>query len=293
MGLISKQSAHNNPQRDEKPVLEIDSETFGKMLHRNAKRWQSDMKKVRCRVTSVCPLRAVIFDCDGVLVDTEPLHYKALQQVLTPLGMGHTYAHYLERYIGFDDRDAFLEAFREGGYPLDEPTLTRLIRAKEELLQDIIAQGITSFPGVVRLVRDLAGRGIPLAVASGALRREVEGFVEALGLADLFPVIVAADDVKKSKPDPETYLKVLEQLCQLGRLNNRRPGRCVAIEDTPAGIQAAKGAGLYVVGVTNSFPAEQLEAADQVVASLEQVTADSLQGWFHGNHPCKGFDPVA
>lgn len=251
------------------------------------------MKKVRCRVTSVCPLRAVIFDCDGVLVDTEPLHYKALQQVLTPLGMGHTYAHYLERYIGFDDRDAFLEAFREGGYPLDEPTLTRLIRAKEELLQDIIAQGITSFPGVVRLVRDLAGRGIPLAVASGALRREVEGFVEALGLADLFPVIVAADDVKKSKPDPETYLKVLEQLCRLGLLNNRRPGRCVAIEDTPAGIQAAKGAGLYVVGVTNSFPAEQIEAADQVVASLEQVTADSLQGWFHGNHPCKGFDPVA
>lgn len=227
-------------------------------------------------MTSRSPLNAVIFDCDGVLVDTEPLHYQAFQKVLTPLGLAHTYAHYLERYIGFDDRDAFLEAFREGGRSLDEKTLTQLIRAKEQVLQTIIAKGISSFPGVVTLVRELAAHGIPLAVASGALRREVDTFIGGLGLTGLFSVIVAADDVEKSKPDPETYLKVIERLSRLCLLKASGARRCVAIEDTPAGIQAAKGAGLYVVGVTNSFPADQLDAADQVVESLEAVTGGTL-----------------
>ncbi len=222
------------------------------------------------------PLKAVIFDCDGVLVDTEPLHYQAFQTVLTPLDLGFSYAHYLERYIGFDDRDAFLEAFREDGRLLDQKNLMRLIRAKEQVLQAIVAKGIASFPGAVPLVRALAADGIPLAVASGALRREVDGFMAGLGLSGLFSVIVAADDVRKSKPDPETYLKALERLSELHLLEVSEAGRCVAIEDTPAGIQAAKGAGLYVVGVTNSFPAVQLEAADQVVASLEAITPDTL-----------------
>jgi beta-phosphoglucomutase len=235
---------------------------------------------MRMNVTSAWPLKAVIFDCDGVLVDTEPLHYHAFQEVLTPLGLAHTFEHYLEHYIGFDDRDAFLEAFREGGRTLDEATLTQLIRTKEKALRVIIRDGISSFPGVVTLVRELAARSIPLAVASGALRHEVETFVGVLGLTGLFSVIVAADDVSKSKPDPETYLKVLERLCRLGVLEASQAPRCVAIEDTPAGIQAAKGAGMYVLGVTNSFPADKLESANHVVRSLEELDVDSLVRWF-------------
>ena len=216
-------------------------------------------------------LQAVIFDCDGVLVDTEPLHYKAFQEVLAPLGLGHSYDHYLQRYIGFDDRDAFLEAFREAGRPLDDAALARLIRAKEKVLQGIIRQGIASFPGVVTLVRALADHQVPLAVASGALRHEVDAFVEGLGLTGFFAAIIAANDVKRSKPDPETYLKALEQLQQEIGSPVLEPGSCVAIEDTPAGIQSAKGAGLYVVGVCNSFPSAQLSSANHVVASLEEL----------------------
>ena len=231
------------------------------------------------KLTSVWPLKAVIFDCDGVLVDTEPLHYRAFQEVLTPLGLAHTFEHYLDHYIGFDDRDAFLEAFREGDRAIDEATLTRLIHTKEQSLQIIIRHGIPSFPGVITLVRELAARRIPLAVASGALRHEVETFIEVLGLTGLFSVIVAADDVKKSKPDPETYLKVLERFCLLGVLEASQARSCVAIEDTPAGIQAAKGAGMCVLGVTNSFPADKLESANHVVRSLEEVDVDSLVRW--------------
>jgi beta-phosphoglucomutase len=221
-------------------------------------------------------LKAVVFDCDGVLVDTEPLHYQAFQAVLGPLGLGHSYDHYLQRYIGFDDRDAFLEAFREGGRELDDATLVQLIRTKGKLLQGIIAHGIPSFPGVVTLVRELATNNIPLAVASGALRHEVEAFVEGLGLTGVFPVIVAADDVERSKPDPETYVKTLQELKEGLAQEDLDPRSCIAVEDTPAGIQSAKEAGFYVIGVTNSFPGDRLDGANHIVASLEELSLSKM-----------------
>lgn len=224
-------------------------------------------------------LQAVIFDCDGILVDTEPLHYKAFQAVLKPLGLGYDYDHYLKHYIGFDDRDAFRESFREGGRPLDGAALSRLIAAKDHELRKIIASGISTFPGVVSLVRELQSRKVPLAVASGAIRREVEDFVGALGLLDAFPIIIAADDVERSKPDPETYIKAFDALKTQPGLSRLDPRWCMAIEDTPAGIQAATGAGLKVVAVTNSFPASQLNGAIRVVGSLEEVSWSRLDEW--------------
>ncbi|GLI36418.1 MAG: HAD family phosphatase [Deltaproteobacteria bacterium] len=224
-------------------------------------------------------LKAVIFDCDGILVDTEPLHYQAFQVVLAPLGLGHDYDHYMEYYIGFDDRDAFREAFREAGRCLDEATLTRLMRAKAEALLEIVSKGVASFPGVSALVEELVKHGVPLAVASGALRHEVLTFMEALGLREAFPLIVAADDVSRSKPDPETYLVALERVREKLGTDSLDPSACIAIEDTPAGIQSAKAAGMYVVGVTNSFPADQLKDADQVVESLDQVSYGKMIQW--------------
>lgn len=222
-------------------------------------------------MTATAALKAVIFDCDGILVNTEPLHYRAFQEVLVPLGLGHDFNKYMARYIGFDDRDAFIEAFGSAGLPMDEVLLGQLVKAKEQALREIVAQGLDTFPGVVELVRDLASHGVPLAVASGALRVEVRHFIESLGLRELFSVIVAADDVAKSKPDPETYLVALDQLGKELDDLSVDPGRVIAIEDTPAGIRSAKAAGLYVIAVTNSFPRERLDDADCVVDSLERL----------------------
>lgn len=228
-------------------------------------------------LNSGCRLKAVIFDCDGVLVDTEPLHYRAFQEVLMPLGLAFDYDHYLKHYIGFDDRDAFLEAFRERGRSLEPHTLGKLIEAKGQALLRIISEGVASFPGVIPLVHQLTELGIPLAVASGALRREVDLFLKVLGIDKAFAVIVAADDVARSKPDPETYQSALEHLQEKLRTNHIDPCCCIAIEDTPAGIQSAKEAGLFVIGVTNSFPAASLlEHADHVVTSLADVTAERM-----------------
>jgi HAD superfamily hydrolase (TIGR01509 family) len=225
------------------------------------------------------PLKAVIFDCDGILVDTEPLHYAAFQEVLQPLGLGFGYDHYLKHYIGFDDRDAFREAFREGGRLLEAVHLSIFMQDKEAALQRIITRGVPTFPGVVDLVQELAAAGIPLAVASGALRHEVETFVRGLGLERAFPVIVAADEVAHSKPDPETYLKALAKVREHFSLSDLTPRTCVAIEDTPAGIQSAKRAGLFAVGVAHSYPPERLsQEADYVVVGMPDLSFSVLSG---------------
>ena len=217
-------------------------------------------------------LQAVIFDCDGILVDTEPLHYRAFQKVLVPLGLGHDFERYLEHFAGFDDRDAFIHAFEERGLALSETTLERLMEAKATALQEYIQEGVPSFPGVVELIKELGGRGIPMAVASGALRHEVDAFIASLGLNGMFCTIVAADEVKKSKPDPETYLLAIERLKRLQRSKPLDPMNCIAIEDTPAGICSAKSAGLQVIAVTNSFSATELTEADRVVRSLSDMS---------------------
>jgi len=216
-------------------------------------------------------LQAVIFDCDGILVNTEPLHYRAFQEVLVPLGLGHDFESYLEHFVGFDDRDAFIYAFKEAGLYLAPTTLDRLIKAKARALLGLIGQGVPGFPGVVELVRELANRGVLMAVASGALRHEVDAFIASLGLNGGFHAIVAADEVKKSKPDPETYLLAIERLRQLRGEMRLDPMNCIAIEDTPAGIRSAKSAGLPVIAVTNSFSLPELTEADKVIDSLSEL----------------------
>ncbi|MEM5789402.1 MAG: HAD family phosphatase [Syntrophobacteraceae bacterium] len=213
-------------------------------------------------------LRAVIFDCDGILVDTEPLHYKAFQKVLVPLGLGHDFEHYMEHFIGFDDRDAFLHAFREAGRELDQDMLLALIEAKANALRQLIEQGVPTFPGVVELIEHLRANGVPMAVASGALSHEVHTFIRSLGLTGAFCAVVGADHVSRSKPDPETYIKALTRLKEAQGWTALDAADCIAVEDTPAGIASARAAGLYVIAVTNSFPADQLRSANHVAGSL-------------------------
>ncbi len=196
--------------------------------------------------------------------------------MLVPLGLGHDYARYLEHFVGFDDRDAFIHAFKEGGLQLSAATLERLMEAKAIALQEFIRQGVPGFPGVVELVKELRDKGIPMAVASGALRHEVDAFIASLGLNGAFCAVVAADEVKKSKPDPETYLLAIERLRLLHGSPALDPINCFAIEDTPAGIRSAKSAGLQVIAVTNSFPENELTEADMVVGSLSALSFSAM-----------------
>lgn len=221
-------------------------------------------------------LRAVIFDFNGVIVDDEPIHFKLFQKVLGEEGIVLTEEVYYERYLGFDDRGAFTAGFRENKRPLDDAKLHQLIDRKAVYYRDMIRNHVSVFPGVKSLVTALA-RTLPLAVASGALRQEIETILETAGLLDHFNVIVSAEDVTRGKPEPEIFLKALAALNAQQKGAPIEAADCVVIEDSKEGIRGARRAGMKCLAVTNSHPVELLGEANMVVHSLEEVTLPLLQ----------------
>jgi len=221
-------------------------------------------------------LKAVVFDFDGIIVDSEPLHYRAFQKVLEPLGAGYSWQEYVDRYMGFDDRDAFREAYRIHGLQLHEGELSGLIAAKAACFQEVIADGVKPYPGVVDLIRSLSGV-IPLAICSGALRSDIEPVLEQLSLGGAFDLMVTAEEVQASKPDPASYRLAVERLQQAFPAVGIIPASSLAIEDTPAGITSAAGAGLKVLAVTNSYPASDLGMAALTVDSLAGISVEDLR----------------
>lgn len=210
---------------------------------------------------------AVIFDFDGVIVDTEPLHYAAFQRTLEPLGLHFTWQEYVETYIGFDDRDAFKYAFSSKGTKLSQDELHSLIEQKAAFFQEVIRSDVSAYPGVLDLIIHLHANKIPLAICSGALKADIDPILAMLGISDYFEAIVTADDVAVSKPDPESYQLAFERL-QTAHQYSFSKEATIAIEDTPAGISAAKVAGLMVCAVTNSYPADRLSQATFITDSL-------------------------
>jgi HAD superfamily hydrolase (TIGR01509 family) len=221
-------------------------------------------------------LRAVIFDFNGIIVDDEPIHFKLFQKVFGEEGITLTEKVYYERYLGFDDRGAFTAGFRENKQPLDGAKLQQLIDRKADYYQDMIRNHVSIFPGVRSLVSVLAEK-LPLAVASGALRNEIETILETAGLLHDFKVIVSAEDVTRGKPEPEIFLKALAEINAGESAHSIEAANCVVIEDSKEGVRGARHAGMKCLAVTNSYPAELLREANLVVRSLEEVTLPVLQ----------------
>lgn len=216
-------------------------------------------------------MNAIIFDFDGIIVDSEPMHYQAFQRVLEPLGKGFTWEEYCETYIGFDDRDAFRQAFIAKRKGICAKDLKDMINEKAKVFQQLIHDGgATPLPGAIELIKSIP-RKLPIALCSGALLEDILPILGNLGIDNSFSAIVTAEDTEKSKPDPAPYNLALEKL----GVNNA--ATTIAIEDTPAGIVSAKSAGLKVLAVTNSYDREYLMEADAVTDSLENVTRLSLE----------------
>jgi len=221
-------------------------------------------------------LDALIFDFDGVVVDSEPIHLRCFRQVLAPHGITLTREQYYGGYLGFDDHDCFLAAFRDAGKEVAEPQIPELVAAKSDLIRRAYAASVPAQPGAVDLIRGAAAREIPLAVCSGALREEIVLAARTLGVLEHFAVIVSPEDVERGKPDPQGYLRTLDRLREItGR--PLRAEQCIAVEDSIAGIEAARAAGMGVLALTASYPREKLTAADRVVDSLAEVTVESLE----------------
>jgi beta-phosphoglucomutase len=220
-------------------------------------------------------LQAVIFDFNGVIVDDEPIHFRLFQKVLGEEGIALTEDAYYARYLGFDDRGAFSAGFHEHHRPLDDEKLRQLIERKARYYQDAIRSEVTIFPGVVPLVSELA-QALPLAVASGALREEIQTILKTAGILGSFRAIVSAEDVERGKPEPDIFLKALVALNQQSK-EPLQAETCVVIEDSKEGIRGARRAGMKCLAVTNSHPPEFLGEANEIVTSLTDVSLSFLE----------------
>ncbi|HLG18051.1 MAG TPA: HAD family phosphatase [Blastocatellia bacterium] len=223
-------------------------------------------------------LRTIVLDCDGVIADTEPLHLAAFRSVLDAEGITLTEDDYYSRYLALDDRHCFLQVYADRERPLPESELQSLLRRKGENFEPVLRAKLRIFPGVVDFVR-LAAERYPLAIASGAVRHEVEAILAHGDIRGCFQELVCAGDTARGKPHPDPFLRALA-LLNAAEAQPIQPAECLVIEDSIPGIQAALDAGMRSLAVCNSYSREQLRRADLVRDSLVGLSIEELERLF-------------
>ncbi len=226
-------------------------------------------------------LKAIIFDMDGVICDSEPLHMNAFQKVLHEQGISLTDQEYYDHYLAFDDRGCFGEVFKAKGRALDSNSMEALVDKKGHYFDEAMKEHLVIYPGAEGFVKKLADK-YPLGLASGARRLEVEFVLKKAKIRGLFTAIVSADDVQKGKPNPESFqaaLKILNQM-RLSGSAEIKPGECLVIEDSIHGLSAAKAAGMKGVAVTTSYKADQLKDAELIIESMVGFGIEKLEKLF-------------
>jgi beta-phosphoglucomutase-like phosphatase (HAD superfamily) len=215
---------------------------------------------------------ATLFDFNGVLVDDEHVHLAAFRDVLRPLGVDVTDEAYASRYLGFDDVGAFRAILTDAGRPPTDAEVRALVDAKKPAYMARIVSMLTIFDGAAEIVRRRASLGT-VGIVSGALDHEIRFCLDRMGVMDRVAFIVSAEMCAQCKPDPEGYLQAI------AKLGGAREG-VVVIEDSLAGIQSAKAAGLRCAAVAHSYAASELSSAgaDVVVSRLGDLTDAMLDG---------------
>tara|TARA_B100000315_G_scaffold259641_2_gene316471 strand:- start:8442 stop:9128 length:687 start_codon:yes stop_codon:yes gene_type:complete len=221
-------------------------------------------------------LQAIIFDFDGVIADSEPLHYAAFQHVLAKEHILLTETEYYTDYIGMDDKGCFTTLLTRHHRTPSSAIIANLIQKKSIYFHQHVTQHLCLFDGVVDFVFMLAKRW-PLAIVSGALRNEIELILGKAGLLDSFHTIISAEDVTEGKPDPEGFLKGLGALNRLTMRPTVQAKECLVIEDSIPGINGAHAAGMRCLAVTNTYSFNDLAHADAITDSLEKYDINALE----------------
>lgn len=226
-------------------------------------------------------LKAVIFDFDGVITDSEILHFRSFNEILAPHGVRIETGDYYRHYLGLSDRDFFHTLIQKEVLTLTADRVDGLVKDKKVIYEQLAQTEGEIIEGVRPFLDHLAGHEVPMAICSGALLPEIELILEQARLRHHFQTIVSADQVTRSKPDPEGFLLTLKRLNDL--VCPMLAAEIVVFEDSHWGIEAANEAGMRTIAVTNSYPADQLGMANRAVDRLDQVTVADLQQLCH-NH---------
>jgi beta-phosphoglucomutase len=221
-------------------------------------------------------LRAVIFDFDGVITDSEVLHLRAFNQSLVSYGVEISTKDYYTNYLGFSDFDCYKALIDNGLLKIDERQISDLVKKKSKIFEELTKTEGRTIEGVHEFLQMLEENNVPMVICSGSLLVEIEVMLEESGLRHYFTEIVSAEQVRKGKPHPEGFLlslKKLNETCHPPVAANE----CIVIEDSHWGLQAGKAAGMHTIAVTNSYDAEQLTIAEKIISHLNELTIDDLQ----------------
>ena len=222
-------------------------------------------------------MRAIIFDFDGVISDSEPLHLRAFNEVLARFGIEINNEEYYGQYLGFTDFYCFKAIADKHRLGLDANGIEKLIEQKSRTFEELVRKEGSIIEGVPGFLRMLRENNVRTAICSGALRPDIEAALSDTQLLSFFEVIVTAEDIEKGKPDPEGFLLALQKLNEKER-EQIAVDECVVVEDSHWGLEAATAAGMHTVAVTNSYGAEELKTADKIVDNLGAVVIADLNG---------------
>ncbi len=222
-------------------------------------------------------LQAVIFDFDGVITDSEILHFRVFNKVLSQYDIEITKNDYYRKYLGFTDLDCFKALINEGRLAIDENQINKLIEEKNQVFEELAKTEGSIIEGVREFLQMLQANNVPIAICSGALRSEIELILAEASLRHFFSVLVSAEQVKKGKPAPDGFELALRNLNEQSD-NPVLPGQCVVIEDSHWGLEAAKAAGMHTIAVTNSYDADSLAGAEKITARLDDLKIEDLHG---------------
>jgi HAD superfamily hydrolase (TIGR01509 family) len=206
-------------------------------------------------------LKVILFDFNGVIINDEPIHQELVDEILLGENLRPKLGEFQQFCLGRSDRACLKDIlFQRGRYITDE-YLDRLIEIKSQAYQQRLEklESLPIYPELTDFLKKIQERGLKIGLVTGALRSEVKLILDRAGIASYFNVIVAGDDIKTSKPQPDGYLLAVERFNRLDFNLQLQPKNCVAIEDTPAGITAAKKAGMQVIGIANSYPFHMMQ----------------------------------
>jgi len=221
-------------------------------------------------------LKGVVFDMDGVIIESEHTHYQAICEAMGD-EMDQTYQTFLSKCTGGDERFAMGRLAEFSGIEYDESIFQQWSQRKAEAYRRLVSESAKAMPGAIELVCSVAEK-FPVGLATGSRRSDVEAAFSTLAggkLNGIFQSIVTSDDVAKTKPDPATYAKAAEGM-------GVSPSDCLAIDDSPNGVSSAKKAGMKVLGITAIHDDSSLRDADWHLRSLEEVLLGDLINLFEG-----------
>lgn len=204
--------------------------------------------------------KAVIFDMDGVIVDSEPRHERAFLQVLSDLGYGHNHGLEFQKYIGRSDREIWIDFVAQHN---PAQSVEALLAMKRKRVLEILRRDEPLFEGLPELIEKLAGT-YRLAVASGSEPEVVDAVLRFKTLRRFFSVVTTSSEVKQGKPAPDIFLHAAQLL-------GVAPAACCVIEDSKPGVAAAIAAGMRVIAITNTHPARELTGATRTVGTYKEI----------------------